>query len=200
MTDLKNDPTQWFPMPAALITCQPPGGRPNLMGIGYVGFACWQPPIVCLGVNTARYSGEVIRKTKEFVVALPGPDHVLNMDYCGFISGVDCDKFHAAGLTPLPGEKVGAPIIRECPVNLECELQDVVPLGSHDLFLGRVLKTHIDDRCGSDPALLRPIILLCRKYMAASEFLYDFGASAGNPPDSPVTFDDHAVVEERESR
>lgn len=197
MTELRIDPTQWFPMPAALITCQPPGGRPNLMGIGYVGFTCWQPPTVCLGVNTARYSGEVLRQTREFVVALPGPDHVLNMDYCGFISGVDCDKFQASGFTPIPGEVVKAPLVRECPVNLECVLQDVIPIGSHDLFLGRVVKTHVAEPYLSAQAPLRPIILLCRKYMIPSEFLHDFGASAGNPPELPDPPQDLAPMEQR---
>src|SRR5271165_6499343 len=129
LPDLSKDPTQWFPMPAALVTCQPPNGRPNLMGIGYVGFCCWQPPTVCLGINTARYSGEVIRAVKSFVVALPDEEHVLNMDYCGFISGIDRDKFAAAGLTTRPGTRVAAPLINECPVNLECELTGVTPIG-----------------------------------------------------------------------
>jgi len=167
------------------------------MGIGYVGFTCWQPPTICLGINTARYSGEVIRQTREFVVALPGPDHVLNMDYCGFISGVDCDKFQAAGFTPVPGEIVKAPLIRECPVNLECQLREVITVGSHDLFLGQVVKTHVDEQCLSGEERLRPLVLVSRRYMAATEFICDFGASAGNPPELSGMHDDQALVEQR---
>ena len=185
MNDIRIDPTQWFPMPAVLVTCQPLDRKPNIMGCGYVGFACWQPPTLCLGINSARYSGEVIRRTREFVVALPGPRHVLNMDYCGFVSGIDCDKFSAAGLTPVLGSKVKAPLIAECPVNIECELQDVIRLGSHDLLLGRVVMTHVNEQCITGQAALRPIILLSRKYVAATEFLCEFGASAGSPPDMP---------------
>jgi flavin reductase (DIM6/NTAB) family NADH-FMN oxidoreductase RutF len=197
MTDLRDDPTQWFPMPAVLITCKPPGEKANLMGIGYVGFTCWQPPTVCLGINTARFSGEIIRETKEFVIALPGPAHVLNMDYCGFISGVDCDKFQAAGFTPVPADLIKAPLVRECPVNLECRLQQVIAVGSHDLFLGRVLKTHVDEQYVNGETPLRPIILLSRKYVAATEFICDFGASAGNPPELSGLQDDPAFMEQR---
>jgi flavin reductase (DIM6/NTAB) family NADH-FMN oxidoreductase RutF len=153
------------------------------MGIGYVGFTCWQPPTLCLGVNSARFTGAVIRETKQFVVAVPGPEHVLNMDYCGFISGVDCDKFAAAHLTPIPALKVAAPLIAECPVNLECELQQVVPLGSHDLFIAHVVHTHVDEHFVEESSALRPILLLSRRYVVPSEFLCDFGASAGNPPE-----------------
>jgi|SRR5271165_1519102 len=182
LPDLSKDPTQWFPMPAALVTCQPPNGRPNLMGIGYVGFCCWQPPTVCLGINTARYSGEVIRAVKTFVVALPDEEHVLNMDYCGFISGIDRDKFAAAGFTTRPAKRITAPLINECPVNLECELTSVTAVGSHDLYLGRVVETHVDPRYMTGRESLRPIILVSRRYVAADHFVSDFGASEGAPP------------------
>lgn len=182
LPDLSKDPTQWFPMPAALVTCQPVSGRPNLMGIGYVGFCCWQPPTVCLGINTARYSGQVIRAVKQFVVALPDAEHVLNMDYCGFISGIDRDKFEAAGFTTRPATRISAPLINECPVNLECELTGVTPVGSHDLFLGRVIESHVDPRYTKGRETLSPIILISRRYVAANDFVCDFGASEGNPP------------------
>ena len=181
--ELEKDPTQWFPMPAALVTSQPLEGRPNLMGIGYVGFTCWQPPIVCLGINTARYSGTVIQQTRQFVVALPRPEDVLRVDYCGFISGTSLDKFQAAGLTTREARHVQAPLINECPVNLECELTQVIPLGSHALYLGRVVATHVDASLRSGDGELAPVILVSRRYKAASQFLCDFGASAGCPPE-----------------
>jgi len=190
MTDLSKDPTQWFPMPAALVTCMLPNGRANVMGIGYVGFCCWQPPTVCLGINTARYSGEVIRDARTFVLALPDEEHVLNMDYCGFISGIDRDKFAAAGFTTRPANSVSAPLINECPINLECELISVTPVGSHDLYLGRVIETHVNPSYASGCESLHPIILVSRRYMAADHFVADFGASEGNPPPDAVYRDD----------
>lgn len=178
LTDhLRNDPTQWFPMPAALVASRDPAGRPNLMGIGYVGFTCWQPPTVVLGINTARYTGRVIRETGEFVVGLPEPDHVLALDHCGAVSGADGDKFARTGFTPRPAAQVAAPLIGECAVNLECRLVQVVEVGSHDLYLGRVLQTHVKDEYLSGDRRLTPIILVSRRYQAAAEHLADFGAS-----------------------
>lgn len=182
---LEKDPTQWFPMPAALVTTRTPEGMPNLMGIGYVGFTCWDPPVLCLGINTARFSGEVIRKTQQFVVALPKQEDALALDFCGFVSGTSCDKFQAAGFTTRDANRVKAPLINECPVNLECELLNVIPLGSHVLHLGRVVATHVDETYLSGARELSPIILVSRRYKAASELLCDFGASAGTPPGQP---------------
>jgi flavin reductase (DIM6/NTAB) family NADH-FMN oxidoreductase RutF len=182
LSDLAKDPTQWFPMPAALVTSRDEQGRANLMGIGYVGFTCWRPPILYLGMNTARHSGKVIQQTGEFVVSLPDPAHVLHLDYCGFVSGADCDKFAAAGLSTRQGVRVAAPLINECPVNLECRLQQVIILGSHDLYLGEVVETHLDRGLVEGQQQLTPIILVSRRYMAASHFMCDFGSSNGCPP------------------
>jgi flavin reductase (DIM6/NTAB) family NADH-FMN oxidoreductase RutF len=181
--DLAKDPTQWFPMPAVLVTSREADGTPNVMGIGYVGFCCWQPPTLYLGMNTARHSNKVIREAGEFTVALPPADKVLNLDYCGFVSGTTSDKFTEAKLTPRDGRVVTAPLIEECPVNLECTLRQVVPLGSHDLFLGEVVETHIAPEYLSGEKPLQPIVLLARRYMAPSEFLCNFGDSAGCPPE-----------------
>jgi flavin reductase (DIM6/NTAB) family NADH-FMN oxidoreductase RutF len=182
MTDLTSDPTQWFPMPAALVTSRTADGRANLMGIGYVGFTCWQPPVIYLGVNTARYSGQVIRETSEFVVALPERNKVLNMDYCGFISGKDCDKFEATGFTTRDAADVRPPLINEAAVNLECKLLQVIELGSHNLLLGEVVQTHVAETYASGARALEPIVLVSRRYRAASEYVCDFGASITNPP------------------
>lgn len=182
LADLTADPTQWFPMTAALVTSRTAQGKPNLMGIGYVGFVCWQPPVVYLGINTARYSGQVIRDTGEFVVALPERDSVLNMDYCGFVSGADCDKFAMVGLTTRPATKVAPPLVDGCAVNLECTLINIVEVGSHSLYLGEVVATHVADQYTSGDRVLEPVILISRRYTAASEYLCDFGASMTSPP------------------
>jgi flavin reductase (DIM6/NTAB) family NADH-FMN oxidoreductase RutF len=169
-------------MPAAFVTTRDEDGRDNVMGIGYVGFTCWQPPILYLGMNTARHSGGVIQRTGSFVVALPDPDHVPHLDYCGFVSGATTDKFAEAGLTTSPASRVAAPLINECPVNLECRLDQVIRLGSHDLFLGEVLETHLATELARGDVPLTPVILCSRRYMAASRILCDFGATQGSPP------------------
>lgn len=180
---LLKDPTPFFPMPAVLITCRPPAGPPNVMSLGYVGFCSWEPPVLSIGLNTARYSRRVILETREFVVALPGPEQLEALDYCGFVSGADTDKFARAGLTPVDGALVAAPLIAECPVNLECKLLQVLPLGSHEAFLARVVAAHVDEDCLADDLRFRPLLLLSRRYRALGEALADFGLSGGAPPE-----------------
>jgi flavin reductase (DIM6/NTAB) family NADH-FMN oxidoreductase RutF len=63
-------------------------------------------------------------------------------DVCGVVSGRDQDKFALCGLTAEPAELVGAPLIKECPVNLECRVRQTIGLGSHDLFIAEILKVH----------------------------------------------------------
>lgn len=179
----QKDPTQWFPMPAVLVTSQPKEGPANIMGLGYIGFSCWDPPTLYLGMNTARYSSEVIKTTEEFVVNVPEPHYVLNMDYCGFVSGVNNDKMAAAGFTPLKASIVSAPLIKECPLNIECKLKKIIPLGSHEMFIGEVVATHMDEEYVNGGKQFVPILLLSRKYVALSEFICNFGESGGNPPD-----------------
>ncbi len=182
-TRLQKDPTQWFPMPAVLVTCRPKSGPPNVMGLGYIGFCSWDPPVLSIGLNTARYSRDVILETGEFVVALPGPGQVAAMDYCGFVSGSDTDKFALSGLTPVDGVEVAAPLIAQCPVNLECKLLQVVPLGSHEAFLAKVVAVHVDEACAASEQELVPVLLLTRRYLALREVVADFGLSGGSPPE-----------------
>jgi flavin reductase (DIM6/NTAB) family NADH-FMN oxidoreductase RutF len=97
-----------------------------------------------LGIRPSRYSHKLIENSKEFVVNIPPAKIVKETDYCGVTSGKDVDKFAETKLTPEPADKVKAPLIRECPVNMECKLKSTVPLGAHDLFIGEIVQVHID--------------------------------------------------------
>jgi flavin reductase (DIM6/NTAB) family NADH-FMN oxidoreductase RutF len=85
----------------------------------------------------------LIRDSGEFVVNIPNEEILKETDICGVVSGKDVDKFSVTGLTPQPAEKVKPPLIKECPVNIECSVQSTIPLGVHDLFLGEVVCVHI---------------------------------------------------------
>jgi len=78
------------------------------------------------------------------VVNVPKGDQLKATDFCGTHSGKDVDKFAEAKLTAVPCEKTGAPLIQECPVNLECVVRKTLDLGSHDLFIGEIVATHVD--------------------------------------------------------
>ena len=98
-----------------------------------------------IGVRPERHSHCLIRETGEFVVNVP-PERLLeNVDYCGMVSGREVDKFEATGLTRAPASLLKTPIIAECPINIECRVTQIIPLGSHDLFLGEVVAVQIDE-------------------------------------------------------
>lgn len=60
------------------------------------------------------------------------------------VSGKTVDKFAETGLTPESAAKVKAPLIKECPVNIECVVKKQMPLGAHHLFLGEIVQVHVD--------------------------------------------------------
>ena len=88
----------------------------------------------------------LIRASGEFVVNLTTAALAFATDWCGVKSGRTENKFQKMGLTPLPAEKIGAPLIAESPVNLECRVREIKPLGSHDLFIAEIVAVHADSR------------------------------------------------------
>ena len=106
---------------------------------------CSQPPMVGISIRPGRYSAEMLKANGEFVVNLPDQRLLWAVDRCGMISGRDVDKWHESTLTPIPAEKVKPPLVAQCPVNMECVVRQVIPLGSHDLYLGEMVALHADD-------------------------------------------------------
>ena len=117
----------------------------NLITIGWTGTICTQPSMVSISVRPERYSYQLIKDSGEFVINLPTRKLVCAVDWCGVKSGRDYDKFAEMKLTPLPASTVSCPILAESPVNLECQVTQVIPLGSHDLFLAKVTAVDVDE-------------------------------------------------------
>ncbi len=130
--------------PVVLVTCQEEGAKANIITLAWVGVANSDPPMVSIAVRPSRHSYGIIKRTGEFVVNLPPTTILKEMDFCGAVSGSKLDKFSKTRLTPLPAEQIKAPLIKECPVNLECRVKQALSLGSHDLFLGEVVAAHVD--------------------------------------------------------
>lgn len=136
--------TSLFPCPVVLVTCVESTGDPNIITLAWTGTVCSEPPMVGLGIRPTRYSYKLIKNSKEFVVNIPSTKILQETDYCGITSGEDTNKFVETKLTQEQADKVKAPLIRECPVNMECILKDIISLGAHDLFLGEIVQIHID--------------------------------------------------------
>jgi flavin reductase (DIM6/NTAB) family NADH-FMN oxidoreductase RutF len=133
-----------FPAPATLVTCHDGQGGTNIITISYIGILNSKPPLIGMGVRPIRYSYAMLINTREFVINIPGEQLHHVTDYCGVVSGKKVDKFKVTGLTPINGDKVKAPLIGECPVNLECKVNDIISYDSHDFFVGEVVAVHVD--------------------------------------------------------
>jgi len=136
--------TALFPCPVVLVTCVDSNGKPNIITLAWVGVACSDPPMLGLGIRPHRHSYGIIEASGEFVVNIPTVEILKETDFCGVVSGKDVNKFSETGLTAEPAEKVKPPLIKECPVNIECVLRQKIPLGVHHLFIGEVICVHVD--------------------------------------------------------
>lgn len=142
------------PSVAVLISCAEPNGRPNITPVVSWTVISRFPLTVGVGLCNGhfsenyfpRYSRKVISETGEFVLNFPHAGLIEAISRCGEVSGFDpqVDKFALSGLTPGPCKKVRAPLIQECPVNMECKVIQVVPVGSHDFFIAEVVAIQSD--------------------------------------------------------
>lgn len=137
--------TGFFPLPIVLITCIGKDNKPNIVTVGMATSVCSEPPQIGIALRPTRYSHKLISKTKEFVVNIPTQNLLKETDYCGIVSGRFTNKFDEACLTQEKAFRVKAPLIRECPVNIECSLNQIIKLGSHDFFIGEVLSVDVSD-------------------------------------------------------
>ena len=133
-----------YPLPAVLISCGNAPEEYNLLTISWVGTICTNPPMCYISVRPERYSHDIIKKNGEFVINLTNEDMAYATDWCGVKSGKDFNKFNEMKLTPVKGEKVNAPIVQESPLSIECRVKEIIPLGSHDMFIADVVNVQAD--------------------------------------------------------
>ena len=133
------------PAPPALVTSGD-GERSNVFTAAWTGIVCSEPPMTYVSIRRERFSHGIISETREFVINLPCEAIARATDLCGVRSGRDGDKFALAGLTREPSHLVAAPTIAECPVSLECRVREIIPLGSHDMFLADIVSVVVDPR------------------------------------------------------
>ncbi|MCR5526506.1 MAG: flavin reductase family protein [Lachnospiraceae bacterium] len=134
-----------YPVPAAMISCQREGEKPNIFTVAWVGTVCSDPVMVSISVRPSRYSYDIIKETKEFVINLTTDKLTRSADFCGVRSGRDVDKFKECHLTAQESKSISAPGIAESPVNIECKVKNIMPLGSHDMFIAEVTGVNVDE-------------------------------------------------------
>lgn len=140
-----------YPVPAVMVSCGDREGRKNIITVAWTGTICSDPAMVSISVRPERYSYDMIRRTKEFVINLTTKELAYATDWCGVKSGRDVDKFEAMQLTAEKGNRLlYAPIIAESPVNIECKVFDVAELGSHHMFLAEVVDVMVSEKYMSE--------------------------------------------------
>jgi len=173
--------TMVYPVPAVMVTCGTMAS-PNIITIAWTGTICSDPAMTYISVRKERYSYDLIKESGEFVINLTTKSLVKATDYCGVKSGRDHDKFKTMGLTPIEGSYTKVPLIAESPVNIECKVTQILELGSHDMFLAKVLGITIEDTLIDATGKFRldlanPISYAHGAYYALGESLGTFGYS-----------------------
>lgn len=138
--------TMIYPLPAVMVSCGETPEKYNIITIGWVGTICSEPPMCYISIRKSRLSHEIISKTKSFVINLTTKELAKATDWCGVKSGRDFDKFKEMELTPIKASVVNAPMIMESPLNIECEVVEIKELGSHDMFIAKVVNINADDK------------------------------------------------------
>jgi len=134
--------TLLYPVPPAMVTCAWQG-KANVLTVAWTGITCSDPAMTYISVRPERYSYDLIRSSGQFVINLTHPALTRAADFCGVRSGRQMDKFAALHLETEPAFCVDVPLISQSPMSLECETVQVLELGSHHMFLAKILSVDV---------------------------------------------------------
>lgn len=134
------------PTPVVMVSCGSTLDEYNIITIAWTGTVSSDPPMCSISIRPERHSYGIIKQSGEFVINLVDKRLTPYADWCGVRSGKKYNKFVETGLTPVKASKVNAPMIEEAPVNLECKVTQIIPLGSHDMFLAEVVAVHVNEK------------------------------------------------------
>ena len=150
-----------YPMPALLVGANV-DEKPNFLTVAWSGIANGEPPMISIAIRHIRHTLRGIRQNLTFSVNVPSTDLVEETDYCGIISGSKANKAEVCRFSVFYGKLKNAPLIEQCPINLECKVVHILDLGSHSLIIGKIEETHVSQDClteGSpDVDKIRPFI------------------------------------------
>lgn len=171
-----------YPLPVVMVSCKEEGKPANIVTVAWTGTVCTNPAMVYISVRPERHSYDMIKNSGEFVINLTTKNLAFATDYCGVRSGRDVDKFKEMKLTPLPASQVGAPLIGESPVNIECKVEQILPLGSHHMFLAKVVAVNIDEQYLDEKGKFHlekanPVVYSHGEYYDLGELVGTFGYS-----------------------
>lgn len=171
-----------YPLPVVMVSMADEEGKTNIITVAWAGTICTNPPMLSISVRPERYSYDILKRTREFVVNLTTEELAYATDYCGVKSGRDVDKFREMNLHVEKASQVQAPLIAESPVNIECKVRKIEELGSHHMFLADVVAVNVDEAYLNEKNKLeleksKPIIYSHGEYYGLGNLLGTFGYS-----------------------
>jgi flavin reductase (DIM6/NTAB) family NADH-FMN oxidoreductase RutF len=161
-------------MPAVLVGAKV-DGRPNYMTAAWCSIACLTPPMIVVALNHTRHTLRGIKQNDAFSINVPSAGQVIETDYCGNVSGAKVDKSKV--FESFYGKLKSVPMIKNCPINLECRLFKTLDCGSHELCVGEIIETYVAKGAiqdsSPDVAKVDPMVYSNGKYYKIGEYLAD---------------------------
>ena len=171
------------PVPAVMVSC---GNmeKSNIITVAWCGITNTVPPKTYISVRPSRHSYNIIKESGEFIINLTPAALAKKADFCGIYTGKKVDKFEKCGFTKERGKNVSAPMIGECPISIECKVTDIIPLGSHHMFLADIVGVNVDKALLEGDKLCINRAHLCAfahgEYYKLGERIGKFGFSVKN--------------------
>ena len=137
--------TMVYPLPAVMVTCKD-GDKENVLTVAWTGTICTDPAMTYVSIRKERYSHDIIKNSGVFCINLTTEELAYATDYVGVKSGKDENKFKTLNLETEPATQIDCPMIKKSPVVIECKVEEVKELGSHDMFIAKVLAVNIDEK------------------------------------------------------
>ncbi len=134
------------PLPPVMVSCgNAETGEKNIITVAWTGILNTKPPKTYISVRPTRHSYNIIKESGEFVLNLTTEKLVRSADFCGIYTGKKVNKFEKCSLTAEPSSVVSCPSIAESPMSIECRVTDIIPMGSHDMFLADIVAVTVDE-------------------------------------------------------
>ncbi|MEG1836932.1 MAG: flavin reductase family protein [Synergistaceae bacterium] len=136
--------TMLYPQPPVMVSCGT-FEKPNIITVAWTGITCTDPAMTYISIRPERYSYDIIKKQGEFIINLTTNKLIYQADLCGVKSGREINKFDIRGITKERASAVNVPMIKESPLNIECKVEEIIKLGTHDMFLSKIIAVNADD-------------------------------------------------------
>ena len=130
------------PVPPVMVTCGTEESS-NIITIAWTGILNTHPPMTYISVRPSRHSYGIIKESGEFAINLTPVDLVKKADFCGIYTGKKVNKFEKCGFEKQEASVISCPLIAESPMALECKVKEIIPLGTHDMFLAEIVAVDV---------------------------------------------------------